>query len=66
MCGIKIPQQDFALKMQGGVAYAREGAYLRDTKISVTRPLPGAWLVHVASACSLGTRLALQLTSIHA
>ena len=28
----KIPQQDFALKMQGG-AYARGGACLRDTTI---------------------------------
>ena len=25
MCGIKIPQQDFALKMQVGDAYARGG-----------------------------------------
>ena len=24
MCGIKIPQQDFVLKMQGGGAYAQE------------------------------------------
>ena len=29
---IKIPLQDFALKMQGG-AYARGGAYLRDTTV---------------------------------
>ena len=34
MRGIKIPLQDFALKMQGG-AYARGGgAYLRDTTVS--------------------------------
>ena len=32
MCGIKIPLQDFALKMQGG-AYARGGAYLRDPTV---------------------------------
>ena len=31
---IKIPQQDFALKVQGG-AYVRGGAYLRDTTVSV-------------------------------
>ena len=34
MCGIKIPRQDFALKMQGG-AYARGGAYLRDTTVII-------------------------------
>ena len=32
MHGIIIPQQDFALKMQGG-AYARGGAYLRDSTV---------------------------------
>ena len=32
MRSIKIPQQEFALKMQGG-AYARGGAYLRDTTV---------------------------------
>ena len=32
MRGIKIPQQDFALKMPGG-AYARGGAYLQDTTV---------------------------------
>ena len=34
MRGIKIPRQEFALKMQwggGGGAYVRGGAYLRDT-----------------------------------
>ena len=31
MRGIKIPQQDFAQKMQGGGAYVRGGAYLGDT-----------------------------------
>ena len=31
---IKIPQQDFALKIPGG-AYARGGAYLRDTTVDV-------------------------------
>ena len=32
MCGIKIPLQDFTLKMQGGLM--REGgAYLRDTTV---------------------------------
>ena len=35
MRGIKIPQQDFALKRQGG-AYARRGAYLRDTRYVAT------------------------------
>ena len=37
MCGIKIPQQDFALKLLGGGggggAYARGGAYLQDTTV---------------------------------
>ena len=33
MCGIKVPQQDFALKCRGGGAYVRGGAYLRDTKV---------------------------------
>ena len=32
MRGIKIPHYEFALKMQGG-AYARRGAYLRDTTV---------------------------------
>ena len=32
MCGIKIPQQDFVLKMQGG------GAYLRDTTVPTNSP----------------------------
>ena len=31
---IKIPLQDFALKMQGG-AYARGEAYLRDTTVYI-------------------------------
>ena len=35
MGGVKIPLQDFALKMQGG-AYARGGAYLRDTTVYST------------------------------
>ena len=36
MRGIKIPQQDFALKMQGGGGLMREGgAYLRDTTCMV-------------------------------
>ena len=33
MHGIKIPQQDFALKMQVGGAYAQGGAYLWDTTV---------------------------------
>ena len=36
MCGIKIPPQDFPLKMQGG-AYVRGGAYLRDTTVHCTQ-----------------------------
>ena len=32
MRGIKIPPQDFALKMQGGLC--ARGAYLRDTTVS--------------------------------
>ena len=32
MGGIKIPQQEFMLKMQGG-AYARGGVYLWDTTV---------------------------------
>ena len=35
MHGIKIPQQDFALKMQG-----RGGAYLQDTTIQSWNHLP--------------------------
>ena len=34
MRGIKIPPQDFPLKMQGG-AYARVGAYLRGTTVNI-------------------------------
>ena len=37
MHGIKIPLQDFAPKMQGG-AYARGGAYLRDTTVHSFSP----------------------------
>ena len=36
MCGIKIPQQDFVLKMQGGGGGG--GAYLRDTTVSTNSP----------------------------
>ena len=32
MCGIKIPQYEFVLKMQGELM-PREGAYLRDTTV---------------------------------
>ena len=35
MRGIKIPQQDFALKMPGGLML-EGGAYLRDTTVIVT------------------------------
>ena len=41
MRGIKIPQYEFALKMQGGGLCARGGgggAYLRDTTVISTRP----------------------------
>ena len=31
--GLCAPLQDFALKMQGGGAYARGGAHLRDTAV---------------------------------
>ena len=31
MCGIKIPQQDFALKMQGGGGLMREGGRICGT-----------------------------------
>ena len=34
MRGIKIPLQDFALKIQGGGLCVRGGAYLRDTMVS--------------------------------
>ena len=38
MRGIKIPQQDFALKMPGGLM--REGgAYLRDTTVEISAAL---------------------------
>ena len=33
MHGIKIPLQDFALKMQGGGLMREGGAYLRDTTV---------------------------------
>ena len=36
MGGIKVPQQDFALKMQGGGAYVRGEAYLWDTTVITT------------------------------
>ena len=36
MRGIKISKREFALKMQGG-AYARGGAYLRDTTVYIYR-----------------------------
>ena len=39
MCGIKILQQDFVLKMQGGLMHdgggGRGGAYLQDTTVLV-------------------------------
>ena len=35
MRGIKIPQYEFAPKMQGGLMH-EGGAYLRDTTVSVT------------------------------
>ena len=35
MCGMKIPPQDFALKMQGGLMQG--GAYLRDTTVLDSR-----------------------------
>ena len=34
MQGIKIPQQDFALKMQGGGLMHEGGTYLQDTMVS--------------------------------
>ena len=38
MCEIKIPQQDFVLKMQGGLMRkAGGGAYLCDTTVSPLR-----------------------------
>ena len=35
MCGIKIPQQDFALKCRegGGLCVRGGGAYMRDTTV---------------------------------
>ena len=39
---IKTPQQDFALKMQGGGAYVQEGAYLRDTTVTTIPELETA------------------------
>ena len=38
MRGIQIPLQDFALK-NAGVAYARGGAYLRETTVLVHGPI---------------------------
>ena len=35
MRGIKIPQQDFALKRQGGLMREGGGAYLRDTTVYI-------------------------------
>ena len=37
MRGIKIPQQYFALKRQGGLMREGGGAYLRDTTVHVGR-----------------------------
>ena len=49
---IKIPQQDFVLKRQGGGAYARgEGAYLWDTTVKTNHPggsLQATYIFHVA------------------
>ena len=36
MCGIKIPPQDFLLKMQGWGLCARGGVYLRDTTVLIS------------------------------
>ena len=47
MHGIKIPQQDFALKMQGG-AYARGGAYLWDTTVVENSDKSKQVYVHVS------------------
>ena len=35
MSGIKIPQQEFALKMQGGGLMREGGMYLRDTTVTI-------------------------------
>ena len=40
MHGIKIPQQDFALKTQGGGGLCMRGAHLRDTTIIVEQSAP--------------------------
>ena len=50
MRGIKMPQQDFALKTQGGGgggggAYARGGVYLRDTMVHTHAPRNAITLV---------------------
>ena len=36
MRGIKIPQYEFALKMQGGLMCEGGGAYLQDTTVCVS------------------------------
>ena len=58
---IKIPQQDFALKRQGGGggggAYARGGAYLRDTRVYA--------IISIFLQYPESTHLLITETSIH-
>ena len=63
MRGIKIPPQDFGLKMQGGLMREGGGAYLRDTMVigsqlvSVPNQSHAAWvtfmLICVSYDCAL-------------
>ena len=47
MSGIKIPQQDFALKMQGGRGLMCEGgAYLQDTMVYTVSPIEKCAIIY--------------------
>ena len=80
MRGIKIPQQDFALKRQGGGggggggAYARGGVFAGHYGINNVHSIPAAnaqsWLkittVHISDSyfVGVGTRTGLQIKNI--
>ena len=44
MRGIKIPQQDFALKMPGGLMH-EGGAYLRDTTVYIKHTIKDIFML---------------------
>ena len=57
MRGIKIPPQEFALKMHGGGAYARGGAYLWDTTVHIFmychKQIDSMWFTQHLSHCAV-------------